>query len=189
MSKDDYPGKRVIEAIGLEAEMHRDVDFYFREYDANGRVSADKALRALRLIQNDTATREGSLDEDWAGIRPDTPVPVPWWIVAVISERWAEYLGLDGIKTLGQAFDVEGRGQGKHRAVSVRDTERDHWGYALEVAYEHETGAARSVTDAIGTVAERWEKSYDTIHDVWKAHGKVSRAAVKKGVKVSKSTP
>jgi hypothetical protein len=165
---EDYPGNRVIEALGLRDgpdQIERDLEGLWGNYLGYNESTAEPALTALNEIVFGRSDRP---NDSFGGMDPKSRVEIPWWVAWAISVRWSAYMKDSNTATLGQAFGVEGRGQGKRRFIATQKTRNWKRGYALEVAYERKITQPRpTVEAAVGTVAQRWGVSDDTVWQAW----------------------
>lgn len=178
MEDGDYPGSRVIEALGWRAgpnHIERDLEGFWLSFLSYNRSTAEPALTALNEIVAERNFRSDGSDDLFGGMDPNTRVEIPLWVAWAISVGWSAYIDVGGTATLGQAFGVEGRGQGTHRFVATQKTRNLRFGYALEVAWERaSTQPCPTIEAAIGTVAQRWNVSEGTVSKAWKAHKSVA---------------
>ncbi len=110
---EDYPGKRVIEALGMpkgHEYQARDLNAFQAEFEERNRKCAETAFRAINLIAANKLAKNGYEDPC-----AKEGVPVPWWVVLALAISWDSYLASEGRETLGQSFGMEGRGQGRHQ--------------------------------------------------------------------------
>ena len=148
-------------------------------------------MDALRVIGAYVAGEFGTAESDLAGIKYDEPIKVPWWVIAVLVQRWETYeeaLSKGSKVALGKAFLIEGSGQGSRNSVSMAKNQRFNLGIALEVAALHEIGM--KVRDAIEFIANKRARGFDTVQDIWKQNGKWAREVVEgQGDKLAKFNP
>lgn len=171
---DEYPGNRVIEALGWRDgpnQIDRDLEGFWLSFLNYNQNTAEPALSALNEIVAERSFRSDQSDGRFGGMDPKSRVEIPWWVAWAISVGWSAYIVDGATATLGQAFGVEERGQGKHRFVATQKTRNLRFGYALEVAYELASTQPRpSVEVAVSTIAERFGVSEGTVSKAWKTH-------------------
>ena len=182
MSAEDYPGKRVIEALGClagPANLQRDLDGFFDNYEAGGRRSAQMPLTALSAVAATRIESEGQQDVAYGGIDPRRTVEVPWWLIWAISQFWLAYKASEGRRTLGQAFGIEAARQGERSTTKTRKTQANRMGYALEVAWER-LELNISIERAIGIVADRWSVSDSLVKQAWDKYREPASRAIRR---------
>jgi hypothetical protein len=194
---DDYPGKRVYEALGWEdapEHQERDVKSYMEAYrDIRGTDDDTTffAFNALREIAINKTKADGNLDKDFGGVEPDASQEVPWWIVYTLSAAWTDYTNpTEDRRSFGQTFGIEGDKQGAHTTSSKQRTLRKGQGLALEVAFEMACGGTKTKTAAIEAVSEKFGASDGTVRDALKNHkATFDKCLVQLREKVPNSSP
>lgn len=146
-------------------------------------TSVHFALEAIWGIAQDVGiqARAGKLDadrldEDWI-LPPRANVEVPWIWIRCLATAWEKYK--DERVPLGQAFGLEGGGQGKRpmidklmQMLDERAIARWIWSHVLEAR------AAKKqirIEDVIQDAAEKFDKSDETVRQAWKRFGRFER--------------
>lgn len=125
-----------------------------------------------------------SIDEINAIMEKRTEIPsvrVPLWFIEVLGATFYKYIEANGNMTFGEAFKMEGRGQGKQRRVPELQRMIRDWKLCDSLigirADAEEKGEPISIEKACGELAQRLEKvgvkiSEDVIRRAWHKHGK-----------------
>ena len=141
------------------------------------------ALEALWGIARDVGVRTNAgkfdpdqLDKDWL-IAPTTKLDVPWIWIRSLATAWEKYK--EEKVTLGQAFGLEGGGQGKPPIITTlmqmldeRAIARWIWSRVQEA---REAGEEIRIEDVVQEAAEEFGKSDETIRRTWKRFGRLER--------------
>ena len=121
--------------------------------------------------RTDTLPQDGS-DEDWQ-IPPLSTVGVPWMWVAALAAAWGKYK-LEG-GPLGEAFGLEGGGQGKPPAMTkllqmLDERAIARWIWA-RVQKARAAGDEIDIEDVILEAEEKFYRSDGTIRRAWRRFG------------------
>jgi hypothetical protein len=141
------------------------------------------ALEALWGITQDVGVRAKAgkldhrqLDKDWI-LSPETKLEVPWIWIHSLATAWEKYKSEGG--QLGQAFGLEGGGQGKPPIIDKLSRMLDERAFArwiwLHVQSARAAGKKTSIEDVIQEAAETFGKSDETIRRAWKRFGQLER--------------
>ena len=99
----------------------------------------------------------------------DETVTIPKGLLRPLIEAWVRYKDAPSGKTLGEAFNLEGGGQGKQPLKSALQKINRDLSYSNEVLVEYfaRSGTSQRISfdEAISRVAEREEKSHATIEN------------------------
>lgn len=123
------------------------------------------ALEFLRFVSHAMKERAAG---DVLPIRFE--VPVPWWVVNAVAERWKEYLSAGPGRTMGEVFSVEGGGQGVSPKRLTIPTERLHRRLAGDVAALLHFGKAATVDAAATHAGCRYGMKPAVILKAWAEH-------------------
>lgn len=172
------PGDAVFQKIGWEiGPQHIDRDLealWFLYFSDPGTNLA--ALETIARIAEHWWDDDVDVDrrDPIFGLQPGKRVPVPWWVVHLIARSWSNYRK-DPTKKLGDAFLVEGGGRGRHKRVSLFDTQLKSMRLALEVADRilsgEQQGNKVSREQAIFDVAEEFGASEGTVKKAFDEFG------------------
>jgi hypothetical protein len=141
------------------------------------------ALEALWGIARDMGVRAEAgkldpeqLDEDWI-VSPRTNLEVPWIWIRSLATAWEKYK--DDRGPLGQAFGLEGGGQGKPpiidklaQMLDERAIARWVWSRVEEARAAHKK---IRIEDVIQEAVEKFDKSDITIRRAWERFGRRER--------------
>jgi hypothetical protein len=141
------------------------------------------ALEAIWGIARDVELRAeagtlGSvqLDAQWI-ISPRSEIPVPWIWIRALGTAWGKYRTEGG--PLGQAFGLEGGGQGKPPTIAKLEQVLNERAIARWIWSRVQEGRARGkkirIEDAIQDAAEKFDRSDVTIRRVWRRFGPLER--------------
>jgi hypothetical protein len=131
------------------------------------------ALESLSAIASDylAGKTEEAIRKTWPQSWGDETICVPLPLVLALSDAWASYRAPDSNQSLGEAFHIEGRGQGKppmKDALSNLNVARRH-ANDVEIAYiAHNNGGAgasleqvyEEIADAEGIAPETVKKHH-----------------------------
>jgi hypothetical protein len=115
--------------------------------------------------------------------RPDYPladtVALPFWAVSAIAERWITY-ERDGVsgQSMGEAFGLEGRGQGRQPFRRIRDTADVERELALRVAARRLAGPGRmrlTIERCCLEVAGNTGFTVRKVRTAWQHHGPAAK--------------
>lgn len=164
------------------------VQYYFRNLEIereNGNLPTQYI--AFEAIQNLVAGRtEGYEDRELLDLYPDEwgqeTFTVPAAILRSLVSGWVKYIEADNGKSLGEAFGLEGGGQGSHPTKSKMSTLMKHRkiANAVEVEYllANHRGMPISEFKACEIVSEREGLSFETVEA---AHKKLKKQ-IRKGM-------
>ena len=182
------PGAVALDAMGYHKgpeTLDRDLEGYWKTFqEAPGYdVASYFAFTSIIMIMAAGSKHSNSLpdpDPQW-GLPPQDRVPVPWWVVQVLTTGWLRYLKADPGVTLGEAFRLEGGGQGKKRYRDVIEKITRDWKLALDVwdftQEKRLEGERISIKDrAIPEVAERTGLGEDVVKRAWGTHKEMAKA-------------
>jgi len=141
------------------------------------------ALEALWGIAQDVGIQAragkldpGQLDDDWI-LSPRANLEVQWIWIRSLATGWEKYK--DERVPLGQAFGLEGGGQGKRPTIDTLMQLLDEraiahwiWSHVLGARAAHRK---MTIEDAIQEAAEHFDKSDETIRRAWKRFGRLER--------------
>ena len=138
----------------------------------------------------------GMRTESWG----EEDVIVPLNFLNIIAESWMSYLDAPTGKTMGEAFHLEGGGQGKARARQLQMNRDQRRAIANDVENTYleaaKKGSPISEEEAIGNVASKRNKSFDTVQKSYKKHKKYIRRKLEevgvitsRGKNIGKSVP
>ena len=136
----ERPGRRTFEKLGFghgPETLERDLEGYWREFqnqpsEANGSAYAFVSLIMIYAAWERFSKTLPDSNREW-GLPPQDRVPVPWWVVRLLTEGFVRYWHSDTGVTLGEAFRLEGGGQGKKPFKEMLDKSTRDWLLALDV--------------------------------------------------------
>lgn len=143
-----------------------------REYFEKDRSTTLHAFQAIGYL----TTYFWQLNE---GKEPQE-VSVPYWIIKALGIGWMNYreaFSEGRTTTLGEAYGLEGGGQGKSKKIRNLDLEIRDIRVAAKLASEISQGT--SVTSAISDMANTLGVSEETIRRIWKRLGRKAKQVVK----------
>ena len=125
---------------------------------------------------------DDELRNSWPSSWGNRTVAVPAALLHALAESWVKYKKSDSGTTLGEAFQLEGGGQGKSRLKDKQATRDQNRKHARDVvALRWQKGI--SLECAFGEIAERREVSIDTVRAAYKKYGKaIERDAAAVGI-------
>jgi hypothetical protein len=142
------------------------------------------ALEALLLTwaKHLRVTPEASSESDlWDGVDPKAELPVQWWVIKLAAGAWSRFKNPDLLDdgkrpSLGQAFEVEQKGQGK-RPLPVTDREKArNFERALLLAAEFlRLGKLEA---AIRSIEVDYRFARSQLLENWREHGEAALAAL-----------
>jgi len=147
--------------------------------DPNYGAAVFFALEALWGISRDVGIRaeageldSDQLDKDWT-VSPTTSLEVPWIWIRSLATAWNKYK-TEG-RPLGNAFGLEGGGQGKPPTITTLMQMLDELAIARWIwSRVQETRAAGEeirIEDVVQDAAEKFGKSDVTIRLIWQRYG------------------
>jgi hypothetical protein len=147
------------------------------------------ALEALWGIARDVGIRAeagtldpAQLDEHWV-LSPLIALPVPWIWVRALGTAWEKYKTEDGL--LGQAFGLEGGGQGKPPTIATLMQMLDELAIASWIGSHVQAGRAAHkkirIEDLILDASEKFDRSDVTIRRAWRRFGPRERQRYSQG--------
>jgi hypothetical protein len=117
----------------------------------------------------------------WKQERPPThSVPVPWWIVetlAIGSNEYRDSASSVTPMTLGEAYNVEGRGQGKQPRVQRELRHRRDIRIATAIALADADGI--KIEAALQEQANKTDLSLGQVRRIWEANRRHARSCVR----------
>jgi len=109
----------------------------------------------------------------------DDIIPLPWWAAEVLAEgylRYEETASSVAPKTLGEAFGMEGGGQGKARRIKTDLRDLRDMRIAIKLSMILEDGVLEEA--ALQRLATEANLSADRIKKIWDNKGKMAREAL-----------
>ena len=194
--QNSYSEFNVIESTKFRFELLEE------ENRKNGLPKTYIALEALSALSAGKVL--GFSDDQMRGMRTESwgeeDVIVPLNFLNIIAEAWMSYQDAPTGKTMGEAFHLEGGGQGKARARQLQMTRDQRRAIADDVYSIYLKAAANgspiSDEEAIEKVANKRNKSFDTVQKSHKMHKKYIRRKLEKvgvitsqGKNIGKSGP
>lgn len=176
---DESPG----ETIPWELNEHLNGCLAGYQTDPNYGTAVYFALEAVWGIARNVELRAEvgtlgpvQLDEQWI-ISPHTAIPVPWIWIRALGAAWGKYKTEGG--PVGQAFGLEGGGQGKpptiaklEQMLNERAIARWIWSRVEEARAAHKK---IRIEDVIQDAVEKFDRSDVTIRRVWRRFGRLER--------------
>lgn len=182
------PGEAAFNAMGYHKgpeTLDRDLGRYWEAFQGTPGhdVASYYAFTSIIMIMAAWSKHSKSLpdpDPEW-GLPPQDRVPVPWWVVNVLTTAWLRYLSAGPGVTMGEAFRLEGGGQGKRKYRDVIEKYTRDWKLALDVWHFHQEkkfeGKPISIKDkAIPEIAERTGLGEDVVRRAWNTHKEMVKA-------------
>ncbi|MFV0492875.1 MAG: hypothetical protein ACK5M4_13760 [Pseudorhodobacter sp.] len=177
MAEKPTPNPNAIRSLRdyLDDPLNRFVfEVYFRSCSLLDTPSLPRSLIAMEMLQSALSAFDGELSHSdisdaypvkaW---REDT-VEVPRAWVRVLVEGWKQYKRAPTGTSCGEAFGIEGGGQGKppakHRLSKLKDDIHISNEVLITYLQERAGGGRGSWERACGKVAERREISEETVH-------------------------
>lgn len=122
------------------------------------------------------ARLEGHSDEQTRACWPDTwgtsAVCIPASLLLVLARGWIEYKQASDRLTLGEVFQLEGKGQGKQKAIARQRTADRNRKYANRVVLYYTQQPGTSLEASIARAAEDFSVSDETVQLAYKKFGK-----------------
>lgn len=144
------------------------------------------------------ARLEGHSDEQARACWPDawgtSAVSIPASLLLVLARCWIQYKQPSDRLTLGEVFQLEGRGQGKQKATRRQHAADRNRKYANRVALYYTQQPGTSLEASIVRAAADFDVSEETVQVAYKKYGKqliakAQTAGVLKGGITSRSHP
>lgn len=141
---------------------------------------------------------EGYSDEDLRACWPDawgtSAVSIPASLLLVLARCWIQYKQPSDRLTLGEVFQLEGRGQGKQKAIRRQHAVDRNRKYANRVVLYYTQQPGTSLEASIVRAAADFDVSEETVQVAYKKYGKqliakAQTAGVLKGGITSRSHP
>lgn len=143
-------------------------------------------LDALSSIQaaRELGFSEAEVRSTWSASWGDQEVVVPAALLNNLKSAWLKYRDAPPGTTLGEAFNLEGGGQGKASARNQQMTRDKHRGLAddVEIVYFQAMLNNKPISEeeAQETVAARLDLSFETVRNAHKKFKPEIRAALQK---------
>ena len=132
------------------------------------------AFEALTCLL--AARMQGYSEEEVRTCWPDTwgisAVSLPASVMLELVHGWIEYKQGEPGRTLGEVFQLEGRGQGKHKAIALQISQDRHREYAIRVVLYYTQQPGISLAASIERAAKDFGVSDDTMQLAYDEHGK-----------------
>lgn len=130
---------------------------------------------------------EGHTDEElreaWPSDWGSETLLVPAALINALSSAWFDYQKAPSGKTLGEAFKLEGGGQGKKRIKDIQNTsdKTRNLSYQVELQYLSQSGTSHpiSLEDVYANVAEEYKVSDETVRKAHQKYGSFVRRTLK----------
>ena len=142
------------------------------------------ALEALGALSGGVVSgrTERQLRTVWPSEWGNETITVPLALLLVLSEVWVKYKQPENKLTLGEAFEIEGGGQGKHPMKSILATiDRDrHLANKVEFLYikkEDDENPLR-LEEAITEVADKEGLAFETVGQAHEKYKKYTRTTL-----------
>ena len=142
------------------------------------------ALEALGSLSGGVVSgrTERQLRTVWPSEWGNEAITVPLKLLLVLSEVWVKYKQPENKLTLGEAFEIEGGGQGKHPMKSILATiDRDrHLANKVEFLYikkEDDENPLR-LEEAITEVADKEGLAFETVGQAHEKYKKYTRTTL-----------
>jgi hypothetical protein len=135
------------------------------------------ALPALEAIGAIAALEWGR--EDGLERIPTTRVAVPWWVVNVLADGFASYAvaRAQGLTTtLGEAYRIEGGGQGKNPKVTQSAKELEDMRLVMGIGVRIQQGMTVRVAIEAMIAENLTSLSFDRVEKIWAKHSEKARA-------------
>lgn len=166
----DSPLDDIDLGFSLEEELEMNLELSRFKFDQD-RSTALAAFQALNYL----VTR-------WwqEGKQPlDDTIPLPWWAAEVLTEgylRYQETVSSIAPKSLGEAFGMEGGGQGKQRRIKADLRKLRDIRIAIKLCMLLEDDVPKEA--ALQRLATEADLSADRIEKIWDNKGKKAREAL-----------
>jgi hypothetical protein len=142
------------------------------------------ALEALAELSEGVVSRrtERQLRTVWPSEWGNETITVPLKLLLALSEVWGEYRQPENKMTLGEAFEIEGGGQGKHSMKEKLATEKGYIRLArkVEILYiaKEDDEDALTLEEAIEEVAGKEGVAFETVKQAHKKYKKYIRTTL-----------
>jgi hypothetical protein len=182
---DESPG----EPIPWDLDEHLNGCLAAYQMKSNYGAAVFFALEALWGIARDVDIRAkagtldpAQLDEHWI-LSPLETRPVPWIWIRALGTAWEKYKTEDGL--LGQAFGLEGGGQGKSPTIATLMQMLDELAIARGIGSQVQAARTANkkirIEDLIQDAAEKFDLSDTTIRRTWRRFGPRERQRYSQG--------
>ena len=142
------------------------------------------ALEALGSLSGGVVSgrTERQLRTVWPSEWGNEAITVPLALLLALSEVWGEYRQPENKMTLGEAFEIEGGGQGKHPMKEKFATEKGYMRLArkvetLYIEIENDENPLR-LEEAIAEVADKEGVGFETVKQAHKKYKKYTRTTL-----------
>lgn len=165
--------RHLLENLDLTALRNR-----FLQYEAQREAKelATPYIAFEALVGLLGARLEGHSDEQARACWPDTwgtsAVNIPASLLLVLARGWIEYKQASDRLTLGEVFQLEGRRQGKQKAIRRQHAVDRNRKYANRVVLYYTQQPGTSLEESIARAAEDFCVSEETVQLAYKKHGK-----------------
>jgi hypothetical protein len=126
------------------------------------------------------ARLNGHSDEQVRACWPDdwgtSAVSLPASVLMALAHGWIEYKQSENGQTLGEVFRIEGKGQGKPKAIARQRAVDRNRKYAIRVLLYYTQQRGTSLEAAIARAAEDFSVSEETVQLAYKKYGKLLTA-------------
>jgi hypothetical protein len=142
------------------------------------------ALEALGALSRGVVSgrTELQLRTVWPSEWGNETITVPLKLLLALSEVWGEYRQPENKMTLGEAFEIEGGGQGKHSMKEKLATEKGYIRLArkVEILYiaKEDDEDALTLEEAIEEVAGKEGVAFETVKQAHKKYKKYIRTTL-----------
>ncbi len=153
----------IIDALGARFRQHE------AQREAGQMVTPYIALEALGALVGGRVAghSDAELRKAWPEAWGEESVTAPIALLAALQQGWLAYMNAPDGMTLGEAFRIEGHGQGRQRLRDMQKGKDRRRGLANEVEIEYLSAGARGkpipLCNAIEIVAERQGISAETV--------------------------
>ncbi len=170
----EKPDKNTLEELNFTRgpdTLERDLAAYWYEVqredtDAATTYWAFTSIMMIAAWGHEKSKKLEKPDADW-GLPPCDLVPVPWWVLRQLAPCWLNYINSPAGKTFGEAFNLEGGGQGKQRYRDTIDKFTRDWKIALDVLHWQTSNKNSTLEQAIFEIADNSGLSDETIKRAW----------------------
>ena len=150
--------------------------------NSSRRQASTSAFEALFLVHGFWASYASPGEHPDAEHSARDEIPVPRWIVDILEQGWARYLYAPKSSSFGEAFGLEGCGQGKQPANRERANYLRDINLARAVAelrnQPFQKGKPLSLEKARKLVAAKADCSEDIVRIAWRKYGRQMKAGL-----------